>query len=271
MIHRCVTLWKNIAVKLMHKKYDFIYSIGADCASAMYMRKFYLRRASGPFDWLCHADFKTRIEMILTKFDGFLLSENMVMLPRNTTGLHDAINDSWHDTKTGFYFYHDFEHSKDFAETFPLVREKYNRRIARFYDNIEKYNRVLLIWYSQSYNTPDDVILGVCDKVCKKFNKQIDFIIIENDESMPRNKIETRQIADNIIRHAVYAIDETTPTLGNYKLIDKIFSKIRIRGKTASIIRARAIKIFTHIFCCFIPSRESRHRLKERLSKWIQR
>ena len=254
----------------MYKKYDIIYSLGADCACAMYMNKFHLRRASGPFDWLTHAPFKTRIDLILNDFADFLNMDDMRFLAKEPNMFNDEKCDYYENTNHGLRFYHDFPVGQPFGQTFPSVYEKYSRRIARFYDNIEKHNRVLLIWYAQAYNTPDNVILDLCNKVCKKFNKQIDFIIIEHDESMPRNKIKTRQIADNIVRHAVYALDDATPTLGNYRLIDKIFSKIRIRGKIQAIVRTRVVKFVMRFLSLFIPSRKMRHDFRKTISKWAR-
>ena len=54
------------------KKFDIIMSIGADCACAMYMKKHVMRTFSSPFDWLTHADFETRMDLIFNDFEKFL-------------------------------------------------------------------------------------------------------------------------------------------------------------------------------------------------------
>ena len=51
------------------KKFDVIMSLGADCACAMYMKKHVMRTFSSPFDWLTHADFETRMNLILNDFE----------------------------------------------------------------------------------------------------------------------------------------------------------------------------------------------------------
>ena len=87
---------------------------------------------------------------------------------------------------------------------------------------------------------------------------------------MPRNKIETRQIADNIIRHNLYAIDNQTQTMGNRKLIDPIFRKIRIRGQMRALLRTHISKSFARFLCLFVPSRNTRHKIKHKINKWAR-
>ncbi len=46
-------------------KYDIIYSLGSNCACALYLNKYALRTTSGPFDWVSEMSFENRIDLIL--------------------------------------------------------------------------------------------------------------------------------------------------------------------------------------------------------------
>ena len=88
----------------MSKKYDIIYSIGRDCACAMYMRKTNLRICSGPFDWLTNASFEKRFEMMLNNFTGFLDKDKLKPMPKPTQFPSDKNNDYYENVENGFYF-----------------------------------------------------------------------------------------------------------------------------------------------------------------------
>ena len=77
----------------MHKKYDIIYSIGRDCACAMYMNNCKIRATSGPFDWLTNASFETRMNLILNDFADFLNPNDIKFLPKDPNVINDEKND----------------------------------------------------------------------------------------------------------------------------------------------------------------------------------
>ncbi|GHT51601.1 hypothetical protein AGMMS49990_06230 [Endomicrobiia bacterium] len=68
----------------LQQKYDFIFSIGASCHCAMTLIAHFLRRASGPFDWVNYYDgkkkhfdnFEGNIELILNRFKNFMNIED---------------------------------------------------------------------------------------------------------------------------------------------------------------------------------------------------
>jgi hypothetical protein len=111
--------------------------------------------------------------------------------------------------------------------------EKYQRRINRFYKEIRKNKRVLLIWFSHSFLMSNQLEKDLCDKVCEKFGKQIDFLIIEHDESLPLGKNEKIEISHNITKYTLYTRkkDEkgNPTTLGQEEFCGNIFAKYKLR------------------------------------------
>ena len=153
-------------------KYDIIYSIGRDCACALYLQQNGLRSTSGPFDWLTNAGFEDRFELMLNDFQYFLDKKYLKQMPKPTQFPADKNNDYYENIKTQLYFWHDFPADKSFDEAYPEVKLKYERRIKRFYENIKDKNRVLLVWFSQVHQTPDNIVLELCNRFSEKMGKK---------------------------------------------------------------------------------------------------
>ncbi len=142
---------------MISKKYDIIYSIGLSCSCATYMKEAKLRACSGPFDWLTNASFEQRFELMLNDFTGFLDKEYLEPMEKPSALPPDKNNDYYKNTKTGLYFWHDFPADVSFEKAYPQIKEKYERRITRFYENIKSKNKVLLIWLSHDTTPPQTI------------------------------------------------------------------------------------------------------------------
>jgi len=219
------------------KKYDLIYSLGRDCANASYMARYGLRTYSGPFDWLTmpltmNDDFQRRVQCILTDFRDFWNPDDFKFLPKDPKIFNDEKCDYYENIKTGFWFFHDFPANVSFEDSLPKVKEKYQRRINRFYKEIYKNNRVLLIWFSHCFLTDNKLQMDLCNKVCEKFGKQIDFLIIEHNENLPLGKSEMIELSHNITKYTLYTRkwDEkgNPTTLGQEEFCGKIFAEFKL-------------------------------------------
>ena len=247
----------------MYKKYDVIYSLGRDCSCAMYMKKRKLRMCSGPFDWLTHAGFEDRFKLMLNGFECFLDKKYLKPMPKPSQFPSDKNNAYYENTKTGLYFWHDFPADKTFENAYDEIKLKYERRIKRFYDNIQNKNRVLLIWLSQIDYTPDDVVLKCCENFCAKTGKQVDFLIIEHKEGLYLR--EEYKLADNIQRYFghLQQRDENgvLQTLGNQQLIKPIFKEVRLYLPFS----VRVKNILIRFVCGIVPFKKWRKNIKARL------
>lgn len=204
----------------------------------MYLNKTKLRTTSGPFDWLTNADFETRINLILNDFKDFLNKEDLKPLQKDPNFINDDNNDYYENTRTSFYFYHDFPVNQDFDLAFEDAKEKYERRIERFLSNLKTKKRILLVWFSTIPHTNDKTLIKLCNSICEKYNKRIDFLIIEQDDTKKQGDIEKKQIAKNITKYSMctfifYINNENKhiterlekyilPILWNYKVKNKL-------------------------------------------------
>lgn len=249
----------------MTKKYDIIYSIGRDCACAMYMKKTNLRLTSGPFDWLTNAGFEQRFHLMMNDFDGFLDKDLLQPMEKPAAFPADKNNNYYKNTKTDLYFWHDFPADEDFDKAYVSVKNKYDRRIERFYKNIRQKNKVLLIWFSQAHNTPDEIVSRLCNDFCKKMNKEIDFLIIEHTDGLSSPVF--RQLQKNISRcncHARKTDDKGVPTtLGQEELLLPVFRQYKIKSASMLKIKTALIKISTRFICLFIPVKKWRKKIRD--------
>ncbi|AVT56859.1 DUF1796 family putative cysteine peptidase [Pectobacterium versatile] len=248
------------------KKYDMIYSIGRDCACSEYLKKHGLRISSGPFDWLTNANFEERFTLLLNNFKNFLNPEDFIPLEKDPSILNDNNCDYYKNKSTNFYFYHDFPINVKFSESFNKVKEKYSRRIDRFYFNVKNKDKILLVWFSHYHATDDKIVIDNCNKLCKKLDKHIDFLIIEHDNNLSKDHIEKRQIADNILRANLHTIELDSSgnitTMGNENACNKIFSEYRLVTPLLFRVKRTLKRTGIKIICLFIPIRKWRKKIR---------
>ncbi len=249
----------------MEKTYSIIYSLGRDCACAQYMIKTNLRLSSGPFDWLTNASFEERFDLVLNDFEGYFNKEDFVKMEKPIQFPSDKQNDYYRNIKTKLFYWHDFPNDISFEDAYPKIKNKYDRRIKRFYKNIKKRKKVLLIWFSQLDNTSDDQIIYLCDKLCKKMGKTIDFMIIEHEEGL--NEFKVKNLKDNIIKYNLHARkndEKGVPlTLGNEELILPLFQQFSLKESFLFKLKQNLLKGCVHFICVFIPYKKIRKKIRK--------
>lgn len=248
------------------KEYDFIVSIGEDCACSIYLRNHHLQFKSYPFDWLTNASFETRLHFILNDFDNFLNFEDLKFLPKDPKVFNDKNCDYYENIRNGFYYYHEFPVGVEIKDSLPEVKTKYDRRIKRLYEMISQSEKVLFVWLSHLKNTDNDLIVSLNNQINKKFAKKIDFLIIENDPSKIGDEVKITELSPSIIK---YNLDTASwnvsknQTLGNKKNCDKIFKQYKLiesfQNKTYRIMTNFSIKFL----CVFTPVKSWRKELKK--------
>ncbi len=257
----------------MKRKYDLIYSLGRDCACSEYLIRAGLRTYSGPFDWITGPKFTDRIDIILNDFEGFLNIEDLEPLDKNINpNVVDQKNDYYKNNRSKFHFYHDFSSGIKLEESFKGVKEKYNRRIGRFYKKIGEAKNVLLVYFTHYENIDVGTILDSCKKLENKFHRDIDFLIINHDESMAKGEVKKEEIAKNIEKYTLYTRDfykdGILTVLGRYEDCDKIFKQFKL---CAPFYRSRTfIKYFSRFITMFIPIKGWRKKLREKLKRVIE-
>ena len=212
-------------------EYDFIVSIGADCACTRYLRKNNLQKESYPFDWLTNAassegSLGGRFDLILNEFKDFMNLEDLKSLPKDSEMFNNKNFDYYENTKNGLYYFHEFPRGVEPQEIWPEVRDKYKRRIKRFYQMIQENDKVLFVWFSHRANMPDGKIIEYSDQINNKLGKNIDIIIFENNKDYPINdKYETVKLTNSITKYILNTYPDciSDKTRGNVELCNQVF------------------------------------------------
>ena len=118
-------------------------SLGPTCSVAYQLQKLDKKKESLPFDWIRCPNIKDVIYLIENNFEGFL---NGISFVRNDTKfpiikdseIFDDVSDKetkvYRNEKLNIGFFHDFKEGIKLED----VREKYNRRIKRFYETVKE-------------------------------------------------------------------------------------------------------------------------------------
>lgn len=241
--------------------YDFVCGIGHYCGTATYLKRHFLRRASGPFDWIGEspAGLLKSAELIATDFRDFMLRDNLVLLD-HPAGEHDDMkNDYYRDEGTGILTYHDFPFGKSLDETYPQVRAKYDRRIARFYE-LARAGATLLIFQTHTTKPTDDEMKRALAMLREKLGQKVDLLVLQNDAE--REELDFEEIESGLysVRGPFHRPDIHW-LIGDYPHLDKIYGAIPCRGKLAR----RIGKIVAQITTSLHFSKEARRAARARM------
>ncbi len=172
----------------MQYKYDCIISLGGNCAVANNLKFRGLRQYSLPFDWLLEytPDFlENACTHIEERFSRWLHLENLIFynLSREEGfyGRHKVL-----DTGAERIFLHDFCQAPLSKEEFDSVKEKYARRIERFYTKIYEARNVLFCVFVTKAQISKERLISCKRRLEKVFpNKEINFfaVILESNKS----------------------------------------------------------------------------------------
>ena len=134
------------------ERFDFAFALGSGCACSRLLRERGLQFASFPLDWVGNPSYDSGVsdgirrtaDLIAADFAGWFERDALVRVPKYDTPLDEA----YFDGASRFYFAHDFKPGGDFATSYPKVREKFDRRIARFGKLLAAARKILVLWIS---------------------------------------------------------------------------------------------------------------------------
>lgn len=267
MLWKVIFLWDILTMK----QYKHFISLGYFCSVASELERIGLRSTSSPFDW-CISNYEGVIDAIENHFENFL---NYDYLLQSDTECGHYFN-----PKYKIWFFHDFDKYRSLEEQLPSVKDKYLRRIERFYKNIqqptlfvryisdeivneygkskeldwiEKNNHHILLLL-KSFNEYNDIIYiandGVTSKVINIFNVQKD----KNDV------VARRPLDKNTSLNEFFMLFDYEPKEKN---IDVFIKKQKKKNKIIQKIYMRACSYFrSKIFHKYIHDKIISHTTK---------
>ena len=181
------------------KKYDFIFSVGRACACSQSLRRAGLQLLSLPWDWLTinpkpeGPDLPIRLHIMETGFSDWLQKDDLVFVS------HHAENgkDQYRNTRYSIVLPHDFPRDVPLDESYPAVKEKYDRRTARFKRLVaEARSSVLAVYMDTPVSSKTDT--ASCKEAHRRLQAlyphvKVDFLMISLEEG---RRFEDRTVED---------------------------------------------------------------------------
>lgn len=244
------------------KTYDFVAVIGHFCGTATYLRRHFLRRASGPLDWNGEAPsgLVGQAELIRDDFKSFMKIENLTKLDHPEGEHEDMKNDYYRDEATGILLYHDFQAGIPLAEAFPKARATYDRRISRFYQMTAESRRTLLVYHTRSEHLTDEKVMAALRILREKLGEKVDVLVIENVDGM--EKVDAREpMPGAFYVRGFFNKWDVDWLIGDYHVLDKIYGAIPFRFKQIRRLQRVFIKFISNLHLTKAGRRAARDRL----------
>lgn len=248
------------------RKYDFIFSLGAACSCTQMLRKAQLQFASFPLDWLFGSDFENRVDIVISRFDRFLEEKDLSYVFSERSISCDAYRNAFN----GLTFNHDFETGKELKDTFPAVKEKYDRRIKRLLDRIDQAKSVLGVFIE----TPDSGISkysrqdleNIHAKLQKAFpDKRFDLLYISPDTTMKHGELNiSPSLSDDGLMWYVSEYGYNQPDVPAYSPDSHVLLKILKRYKLNLPLSFRMKRLLQRLYIRLIPLKSVRKKLRHK-------
>ena len=168
----------------MKKEYDMVFSLGFSCGCSQSLRAAGLQFASYPFDWLGVPDSLTAAKVVGGGFEHWMDIDDFKLVDVNHgVGFCTRI---YLNKRTQLGYSHEFSDMHRFEETFPKVKEMYDRRVERFMSELGKAKRILAVYleHTSRGKADDSTIKDTADILRGKFpGAEVDFLYFyENPE-----------------------------------------------------------------------------------------
>ena len=191
------------------KQYDCVFSLGEACFIAIHLRKNGLRMFSGPFDWMYGSNFKTRCDILASKFENYFNKEDLEFKEYRETNKMVT----YRNKRTDIHYNHDFHSDLPFDYEYNIVKEKYDRRINRLLKIISTAKNVLICYgdlaNSKNGAKSDTEIVDCIKKLNEVYAPaKIEMLYVKHNKNIKDGKAVFRKLNDYI------TIAETTTITG---------------------------------------------------------
>ncbi len=208
--------------KGIFSEYDYVVPIGEACFVATFLKNLDAREFSAPFDWVMGAGLEIRLELILNEFKDFLNIEDFVCITKEvedkliSEGLTEfpTEHEIYQNTRTGISHNHDFLRNMPLEESYPLAKEKYDRRIERFLDLLKTDAKILFFYADMPKPNAKKADLDKLTELLVRINFQFRsadiHLLYFHHTKDPQPVIKT---LNKYIELGEYHKDDTTPEL----------------------------------------------------------
>ena len=217
------------------KQYDLAFSLGRACSCTETLRKAGLQYLSFPWDWIAIdaatvPDIKFRADTLCEgSFHSWFTPEDLKFVaeyPWHSKTLYQS-------RKTGISYNHDFPKGISLSESFPAVKSKYERRLARLMKLISESKNILLVCIdppNPKHPTPIEDCHYARNRLSERFpHAHFDFVLISYRKGVTFEERLTETPTDGFL-HVTFDYKDYTPGKPSYAIV---------LDRTAAILRER--------------------------------
>lgn len=236
--------------------YDIVFSLGCNCGCAEYLRKYGLRAAAGPFDWILAPSAQAPFRMLLEELRPLLQLED---LEANSQSNAKTANRIVVSAQSGYTLFHDVWQDAPLEEQLPQVRAKYTRRAERFLNALRGKKRVLLVWYGETGLTlSDEEIVRFSGDVRKKYGQNTDFLFVQYEPGLTAALY--KRLSDGAVKAALPPGErEEGNLLWDRRRVGPVFASINCRCARQPRWKGRLRALAVRAASVFIWNRQKRH------------
>ena len=244
-------------------KYDFVFSLGEACSCTQALRSSNLQYASYPLDWLFGSDFNGRVDILISEFNQFIERSDL----QYSYSERSISCDAYFNNKNQITFNHDFPTGVPLEESYPMVAEKYQRRINRLLDNIKNADSVLIVYIetpnNKNHTSDKDIICG-WEKIKEKyFNKKIDLLYFMNDTTLPPKSVKKENITPNITKVTANYKNQA-PNVVPYAVDNDVLKRVLKQYSLKTPLGFKIKQITKKILIKLIPIKSIRKNLRKK-------
>lgn len=260
---------KDNSKSLSSAKYDFVFPIGAACSCTSALRYAKLQFRSLPFDWLWGSTLVKRSRLFESGFADWLTEAAMECVGEQL--IESIPKLVYKNNLTEIVFNRDFPLGQEFQQSYPVIKEKYNRRISRLLECIKSSQRVLAVYI----DTPDTLPTLPLDELVTARNTmaaaypgtEIHILYLHNDNNIEPYQACVKSPAEGIFtsEFCYSAHNKEHPHVANVVSLFSLLRKIKLSRKNISIpeyiehINAR--KKWIHHVLCSKRNKSKTHRV----------
>lgn len=221
-------------MNILNKPYNNYISLGYFCSIALDLEELGLRNGSYPFDW-CITDFKGINSLIKNDFNNLFKEDNLYQSQNKPS--------HYQNVEYKFFFFHDFKDDVSLSNQIQNVKSKYNRRIKRFYNDIQEPTLFIRYISSEKVNENGKSIeleyiennIDTIRQLYKSFNIDNEVIFI-GDNSIQSDVIEIYHVPidenDNVCRKPLFSNNDLVEYFTNVTFPKRLENLKRYQTKS---------------------------------------
>lgn len=216
----------------MAEKYDLIFSLGSTPITSDILKESELQIFDFPFDKICGGDFFTRMNLLLSGCQNFMIQKDITILkniPRE--GMVQ-----YKDMRTGFIYPFDYNPALPVENNFPSVKLRYDKYIKNLRICMNNAKKILIVYIEdpmlkEDEETNSSLVIEACQRLKAKYpKKDFHILYVRNDDDAENMKViqlgkDAEKFAFNFYRKfsdmSSYYIDKS--------LLSTVFTDIKLK------------------------------------------